>query len=133
MPVEPALILRAEEILAAFSGTKEFEKGGTDLPRIEGDAHKVGLDLERLRARIGAPDLASLEASQPTDAARARVERLIRDGRTLAAAEEQLTRRLQTRVEIRRRAKGGALHIHFHSEEELMRLYDFLTERGEIR
>ena len=92
VPVEAALILHTEEILAAFSGTKEFEKGGTDLPRIEGDAHKVGLDLERLRARIGVPDLASLEAGQPTDAARARVERLIRDGRTLAAAEEQIAR-----------------------------------------
>ncbi len=50
-----------------------------------------------------------------------------------AAAEETLTRRLQTKVEIRRRAKGGALHIHFHSEEELMRLYDLLVERGEAR
>lgn len=46
-----------------------------------------------------------------------------------AAAEEKLTRRLQTRVEIRRRGKGGVLHIHFHSEEELMRLYDVLVER----
>ncbi|HEX2252015.1 MAG TPA: ParB/RepB/Spo0J family partition protein [Thermoanaerobaculia bacterium] len=43
-----------------------------------------------------------------------------------AAAEEKLTRRLQTRVEIRRRGKGGSLRIHFHSEEELMRLYDLL-------
>ena len=49
-----------------------------------------------------------------------------------AAAEEKLTRRLQTKVEIRRRGKGGILHIHFHSEEELMRLYDILVERGEI-
>jgi len=48
-----------------------------------------------------------------------------------AAAEEKLTRRLQTRVEIRRRGKGGILHIHFHSEEELMRLYDMLVERGD--
>jgi ParB family chromosome partitioning protein len=48
-----------------------------------------------------------------------------------AAAEENLTRRLQTRVEIRRRGKGGALHVHFHSEEELMRLYDLLMEREE--
>lgn len=47
-----------------------------------------------------------------------------------AAAEEKLTRRLQTRVEIRRRGKGGILHIHFHNEEELMRLYDVLVERG---
>ena len=52
-----------------------------------------------------------------------------------AAAEEKLTRRLQTRVEIRRQAKGkgGQLRIHFHSEEELMRLYDVLNERGESR
>ncbi|AIQ88660.1 ATP-binding protein [Methylobacterium oryzae] len=94
VPVEPALTHRADEILAAFSGTKEFEKGGTDLPRIEGDAYKVGLELERLRGRIGAPDLAALEAGQPPDAARARIERLIREGRTFAAAEDQLGRDL---------------------------------------
>lgn len=50
-----------------------------------------------------------------------------------AAAEEKLTRRLQTKVEIRRRGKGGILHIHFHSEEELMRLYDVLVERGDAQ
>jgi ParB family chromosome partitioning protein len=50
-----------------------------------------------------------------------------------AAAEERLTRRLQTRVEIRRQGKGGQLRIHFHSEEELMRLFDALIERGESR
>lgn len=50
-----------------------------------------------------------------------------------AAAEEKLTRRLQTRVEIRRRGKGGVLQIHFHSEEELMRLYDVLVERGDAQ
>ena len=50
-----------------------------------------------------------------------------------AAAEEKLTLRLQTRVEIRRQGKRGHLRIHFHSEEELMRLYDVLIERGENR
>ncbi|KAA0124440.1 chromosome segregation protein SMC [Methylobacterium sp. P1-11] len=94
VPVEPGLTHRADEILAAFSGTKEFEKGGTDLPRIEGDAHKVGLELERLRARIGLPDLTALEARQPPDAVRVRIERLIREGRTFAAAEDQLARDL---------------------------------------
>jgi ParB family chromosome partitioning protein len=49
------------------------------------------------------------------------------------AAEEKLTRRLQTRVEIKRQGKGGFVRIHFHSEEELMRLYDVLTERRENR
>ena len=50
-----------------------------------------------------------------------------------AAAEERLTRRLQTRVEIKRQGKKGHLRIHFHSEEELMRLFDVLIERGEHR
>ncbi len=43
-------------------------------------------------------------------------------------AVERLTRRLQTRVEISRRARGGGvLKIHFHSEPELMRLYERLS------
>ncbi|HEY8021067.1 MAG TPA: ParB/RepB/Spo0J family partition protein [Thermoanaerobaculia bacterium] len=46
-----------------------------------------------------------------------------------AAAAETLTRKLQTRVEIRRLGKGGVLSLHFHSEEELMRLYDLLMDR----
>jgi ParB family chromosome partitioning protein len=47
-----------------------------------------------------------------------------------AAAAEKLTRKLQTKVEIRRRGKGGQMLIHFHSEEELMRLYDHLVKPG---
>ncbi len=50
-----------------------------------------------------------------------------------AAAAETLTRKLQTRVEILRRGKGGQLRIHFHSEDELMRLYDHLLAKGESR
>lgn len=45
-----------------------------------------------------------------------------------AAAAERLTQQLQTRVEIERRGKGGVVKIHFHSEEELMRLFDALAE-----
>lgn len=44
------------------------------------------------------------------------------------AAAEKLTRALQTRVEIKRRRRGGELRIHFHSEDELIRLYDHLVE-----
>ncbi len=46
-----------------------------------------------------------------------------------AAAEEALTKALQTRVEIRRSGKGGTVRIHFHSEEELIRIHELLTER----
>lgn len=52
------------------------------------------------------------------------------DGNT-AAALESLTRKLQTRIDIRRRGKGGQLQVHFHSEEELIRLYDLLMGRAE--
>lgn len=47
-----------------------------------------------------------------------------------AAAEERLARRLQTKVEIRRRGKGGDMRIYFHSEESLMRIFDLLMKRG---
>lgn len=48
-----------------------------------------------------------------------------------AAAAETLTRKLRTRVEIQRRGRGGTLRLHFHSEEELMRLYDYLVGQEE--
>jgi len=45
-----------------------------------------------------------------------------------AAAAERLTKGLQARVTIRRRGEGGMVQIAFHSEEELMRLFDLLME-----
>lgn len=72
-------------------------------------------DLERL---VAVPRVAPKPAKPP-----------VKQEVHAAAAEEKLTRRLQTRVEIKRRGKGGDLRIHFHSEEELMRLYDLLMER----
>jgi ParB family chromosome partitioning protein len=50
-----------------------------------------------------------------------------------AAAQEKLTQRLQTKVEIRRAGRGGTIRIHFHSEEELIGLYERLMERGDHR
>jgi ParB family chromosome partitioning protein len=47
-----------------------------------------------------------------------------------AAAAEKLTHRLQTKVEIARRGRGGVIRIHYHSEEELMRLFDLLSQRA---
>jgi ParB family chromosome partitioning protein len=49
-----------------------------------------------------------------------------------ADAAEKLTRQLQTRVEIHRRGKGGHLRVHFHSEEELIRIYEYLMESKKI-
>ena len=41
-------------------------------------------------------------------------------------AMEKLTHALQTKVEIVRKKRGGMVRIHFHSEDELIRLYDAL-------
>jgi ParB family chromosome partitioning protein len=45
------------------------------------------------------------------------------------AAEEQLRMSLGTAVEIKRRGKGGVVEIAFTSEDELQRIYEYLTER----
>jgi ParB family chromosome partitioning protein len=44
------------------------------------------------------------------------------------AAEEQLRLSLGTPVEIKRRGKGGVVEIAFTNEDELQRLYEYLTE-----
>jgi ParB family transcriptional regulator, chromosome partitioning protein len=76
-------------------------------------------DLEALAAAARPPSNRRDKAGAPADV-------------HTAAAADQLTRRLQTRVEIRRRrAGGGVLQIHFFSEEDLMRLYDRLMEGAE--
>lgn len=47
-------------------------------------------------------------------------------------ARERLTRTLQTKVEITtRRGGSGQVRIHFHSPEELMRLYELLIHQQE--
>jgi ParB family transcriptional regulator, chromosome partitioning protein len=45
------------------------------------------------------------------------------------AAEEKLKIQLGTRVRIVRKGKGGRIEIDFTSEEELIRIYETLTER----
>jgi ParB family chromosome partitioning protein len=45
------------------------------------------------------------------------------------AAEEQLRLALGTAVEIKRRRRGGVVEIAFTNEDELQRLYEYLTER----
>jgi ParB family chromosome partitioning protein len=47
------------------------------------------------------------------------------------AAVEKLTRALQTKVDIKRRKRGGTLQIHFSNEDELIRLYERMIEGNE--
>jgi ParB family transcriptional regulator, chromosome partitioning protein len=45
------------------------------------------------------------------------------------AAEEQLRLALGTPVEIKRRGKGGVVEVAFTNEDELQRIYEYLTDR----
>lgn len=96
---------------------------------------QITLAERAVREGLSARDMERLSAEPRISAAAAAPKK--KPARTVevhtAAAEEKLTRRLQTKVEIRRRGKGGALLISFHSEEELMRLYDILMDRGDER
>jgi ParB family chromosome partitioning protein len=49
------------------------------------------------------------------------------------AAEERLRASLGTRVEIRRRGKGGQLRLAFASEAELQRLFELLLRGARAR
>jgi ParB family chromosome partitioning protein len=42
-------------------------------------------------------------------------------------AEERLQKALRTRVEIRRKRRGGTIQVAFSSEDELIRLFEHLT------
>jgi ParB family chromosome partitioning protein len=91
---------------------------------------QLALARRAVSEQLSARQLEQLTATRPSSVG-SRRKRGTGDVHTAAAAE-RLTRHLQTRVEIRRRRRGGGvLHLHFHSEEELIRLYDRLLGGGE--
>lgn len=122
LPEEVVALLRSGELTA-----------GQARPLLSLRARDAQLELARRAVAEGlsARELERLTAPPPDPA---QAEPKARPPRPAdvhaAAAAETLTRRFQTRVEIRRAGKGGHVRFHFHSEEELMRLYDALMERG---
>jgi ParB family chromosome partitioning protein len=85
------------------------------------EAARKGLSAREVERRV-----ALLRATgKPGDDA----ERPRKDANT-RAAEERLRAALGTRIEIRRRAKGGTIEIAFTNEAELNRLFDWLTRRS---
>ena len=74
---------------------------------------------------LTARDLEALAASPKKTEGKKAVEE--QDVHTRAASEK-LMQLYQTKVEIVRKKRGGQLRLHFHSEEELIRLYDLLVQ-----
>ena len=106
---DEAALAAADEIERLVRETGAFEKASrTDLPRVGREADAKEEELARLAVRLGLPDAAAVEARLPTDAARASLKALIREGRELSdaaarkasAAEEE--RRSLTALEARR-------------------------------
>jgi ParB family chromosome partitioning protein len=88
-------------------------------------------EIERLAERAVRQGLAArdLEALSAGEGGRKKKRAKSAPEPNTAAAAERLTQRLQTRVEIERRGGGGVIRIHYHSEEELMRLFDEIAAR----
>ena len=81
------------------------------------EAVESGLSARELEQRVGGQEPAPAKKKKPEPKADVHAR----------AAEERLTQALQTKVQIHRRGAGGQVRIHFHSEEELMRLYEALV------
>ena len=89
---------------------------------------QVELGARAERESLSARELERIAASGRRKTATRRRKAASESDPHTADAVERLTRRLQTRVEIqRRRQGGGVLKIHFHSEPELIRIYERLS------
>jgi ParB family chromosome partitioning protein len=91
------------------------------------EAARDALSARELEARVAVRGQDRVRGSSPRDQARSALAGDVHR----RTAEERLVRALQTKVEIRRMRSGrGTIRLHFHSEEELMRLYDLLVGTG---
>ncbi len=92
--------------------------------------HQLELAERAIAEGLTARELEKL-ATEPRTAPKAKKELPEADVHTRVAMEK-LTRSLQTHVEIRRKRRGGDILIKFHTEDELIRLFDHLTQaKGE--
>ncbi len=92
-----------------------------DQRRLARDVVARGLSVRETEALVKH----DLDKAQPGRATKAGAKKDVHT----RAAEEQLHLSLGTRVEIRRRGKGGTIAISFSNENELQRIYEYLTER----
>jgi ParB family chromosome partitioning protein len=118
-------LLRLPPAVRELLATRRLSAGqARPLLALEEEARQVALAQRAVEEGLTARDLEALVRPEPAKAP-ARKSPPPADVHHQAAAE-RLTRRLQTRVEIDQRGRGGLVRIHFHSEEELMRLFDLL-------
>jgi ParB family chromosome partitioning protein len=93
---------------------------------VDSARRQIELALQAARDGMSARRMESLAAAPPPGTRGSGARDRARTDVHTAAAAEALTKALQTRVEIRRSGRGGTVRIHFHSEEELIRLHEIL-------
>jgi ParB family chromosome partitioning protein len=103
---------QARPLLAVDSSRRQIE--------LATQAARDGMSARRMEALVAMPPRRAASGARAAPAP---------DVNT-TAAEEALTKALQTRVEIRRSGRGGTVRLHFHSEEELIRLHELLLGRS---
>ncbi len=93
---------------------------------------QIELAEKAVREGLTARDLEALASAPQEKEKREPAPKVEGDVHTRAATE-RLTKVYQTKVEIQRKKKGGLIRIHFHSENELIRLFDRLTSEGAMQ
>jgi ParB family chromosome partitioning protein len=93
----------------------------------EADQRRVARDVLARGLSVRETESLVKRSAMPPTSTTAAQPKAAKDVHT-RAAEEQLHLTLGTRVEIKRRGKGGVVAIAFANEEELQRIYEYLTE-----
>jgi ParB family transcriptional regulator, chromosome partitioning protein len=93
----------------------------------EADQRRVARDVLARGLSVRETEALVKRSAMPPTSTTAAQPKTAKDVHT-RAAEEQLHLALGTRVEIKRRGKGGVVAIAFANEQELQRIYEYLTE-----
>ncbi|MDQ3560561.1 MAG: AAA family ATPase [Pseudomonadota bacterium] len=112
--VDAAVLAASAEAQRLFAETGAYAADRRDMPRIQGEAEDFQASIEALAVRLGLSEADGIEAQQPTDAAKALLNSLIADGRSiggdLAGKQEQLRVEQRGLDELKRQhAARGAL------------------------
>jgi ParB family chromosome partitioning protein len=120
------------EALEALKSADISEGHGRALLMAPTDEARRALLRRAVRDSLSVREVERLarEASQ-SDADAPRRKRTVQGESDIARLENTLQRALGTRVQIRARARGGALVVHYSSPEELARLSQKLTAKTE--
>ncbi len=93
----------------------------------EVDQRRVAREVLARNLSVRETEAIAKKAATPVATGTAGKPAKIKDVHT-RAAEEQLRLALGTSVEIKRRGQGGSVEIAFSNEDELQRIYEYLTD-----